>query len=110
VLQAAGWIYLARGIIVGYGRLFYVKTICVLISVLTKLKYLSADVNLLRPRFVCSTCHQNIHSIITQELRNQFTFLILKCFKMTIRFVAKIQCHHSKHRFRAAATVRIGKS
>ena len=47
-----GWIYLARGLTVSYGRLFYVEAICVVISVLTKLKYLSADVNLLSPRFV----------------------------------------------------------
>ena len=51
----AGCIYLARGITVSYGRLFYVEANCVLINVLTKLKYLSADVNLLRPRYVCST-------------------------------------------------------
>jgi hypothetical protein len=80
-LSAAGsditcWIYLARGINLSYGRLFYVEAICVLINVLTKLKCLSANVNLLRPRFVCSTRHQNIYSIITQELRNQFTSLI----------------------------------
>jgi hypothetical protein len=71
-----GWIYLTRGITVSYGRLFYMEAICVLINVLTKLKYLSANVNLLLPRFVCSTRHQNMYSIITHELRNQFTSLI----------------------------------
>jgi len=30
-----------------------------------------------------------IYSIITQQLRNHFTSLTLKCFKMTIRFEAK---------------------
>jgi hypothetical protein len=50
--------------------------ICVLTNVLTKLKYLSADVNLLCLGFVCSTRHQNIYSVMTQDVRNQFTSLI----------------------------------
>jgi len=60
--DVSGWICLARGITitVSYGRLLYVEAICVLINVLTKLKNLSADVNLLSPGYVCSTRHHNI--------------------------------------------------
>ena len=58
--DVAGWIYLARGIIVSYGRLFYTEAICVLINVLTKLKNLLADVNLLCSVCVCFTCQHNI--------------------------------------------------
>lgn len=56
----AGWIYLARGITVNYGRLFYVEANCILINVLTKMKYLSADINLLCPGYVCSTRRHSI--------------------------------------------------
>jgi hypothetical protein len=54
--------------------LLYLEAICVFINVLTKLKYLSVDVTLLRSGYVCSTHHHhNTQYSYTGTKKSEFT-------------------------------------